>query len=184
MAESEAGGSEVFTSTGIGFAIALGRRVLPRVFNRCHTLRVRLVCFVAGLAVLLGVAACRRGAPVFDPTPGPTQADGTISGTVRGPEGTSAIEGREVAVVNVNTGAREQTKTNNAGGFTFKVKPGKYRVELALLSGEVLVKQPGVINVNRSDVDAHADFVVGANRVSRPRFPAPRSQDGLGAPTA
>lgn len=121
--------------------------------------------------------------PVIDTSPGPVQADGTISGTVRGPEGTSAIEGRDVAIVNVTTGAREQMKTSNTGGFTFKVKPGKYRVELALLPGEVLVKQPGVINVNRSDVDAHADFVVGSSRVARPRFAAPRF-DGLGSPIA
>ena len=120
---------------------------------------------------------------MFDPSPRPSQTDGTISGTVRGPEGTSAIDARDVAVVNVATGERSQVKTNNAGGFTFKVKPGEYRVELVLLPGEVLVKQPGVINVNRSDVDAHADFVVGTRRVARPRFAAPRF-DGLGSPIA
>ena len=146
--------------------------------------RLRLICFAMGVIALLSLAACRRGAPVFDPSPRPTQADGTISGTVRGPEGTSAIEGRDVTVVNVDTGAREQVKTNKAGGFTFKVKPGKYRVELALISGEMLVKQPGVINVNRSDVDAHADFIVGTSRVARPRFAAPRAADGLGSPSA
>lgn len=150
----------------------------------CTSSRTRTICFVAGAVLLLSIAACRQGVPVIDPTPGPVQADGTISGTVRGPEGTSAIEGRDVAVVNVDTGVRDQMKTNNAGGFSFKVKPGKYRVELTLLAGEVLVKKPGVINVNRSDVDAHADFVVGTNRVSRPRFPAPRSRDGLGSPIA
>ena len=154
------------------------------LFSRCNSANMRLICFAAGVAVLLSIAACRRGVPVIDPSPGPAQADGTISGTVRGPEGTSAIEGRDVTIVNVATGAREQAKTSNTGGFTFKVKPGKYRVELALLPGEVLVKQPGVINVNRSDVDAHADFVVGSNRVSRPRFASPRSSDGLGSPIA
>jgi hypothetical protein len=154
------------------------------IFNSCHSSRMRLICFGAGVTVLLSIAACRQGVPVFDPSPGITQADGTISGTVRGPEGTSPIEGRDVTVVNVDTGARDRVKTNNAGGFTFKVKPGKYRVELALLSGEVLVKQPGVINVNRSDVDAHADFVIGTSRISRPRFAAPRSTNGLGSPSA
>ena len=134
--------------------------------------------------LLLSIAACRHGAPVIDTSPRPLQADGTISGTVRGPEGTSAVEGREVTIINVQTGAREQVKTNNAGGFTFKVKPGRYRVELALLEGEVLVKKPGVINVNRSDVDAHADFVISAGRISRPRFAAPRPIDGLGSPIA
>jgi hypothetical protein len=144
---------------------------------------LRLICCLAGLSVLLSLGACRRGAPVFDPSPGPPTTDGTISGTVRGPEGTSAIDGRDVVLVNIATGERASVKTNNAGGFTFKVKPGKYRVELALLSGEVLVKQPGVINVNKSDVDAHADFVIGASRISRPPFAAPRF-DGLGSPMA
>jgi len=74
--------------------------------------------------------------------------------------------------------------TNNAGGFTFKVKPGKYRVELMLLEGETLVKRPGVISVNRSDVDAHADFVIGTSRIARPRFAAPRIDNGLAPPIA
>jgi hypothetical protein len=66
-----------------------------------------------------------------------------------------------------------------------KVPPGRYRVELALLEGEVLVKKPGVIRVNRSDVDTHADFVLGTARLSRPRLPRPqRGDDGLGAPIA
>jgi hypothetical protein len=132
------------------------------------------------LAVMAMLSAC-HGGPVVDLSPKPLTADGTISGTVRGPEGTSAIEGREVEVVNVDTGERQHTATNNAGGFTFKVKPGKYRVELSLHDGETLIKKPDVINVNRSDVDAHADFIVGAARVSRPRFRAPRADDGLGS---
>lgn len=152
--------------------------------SRVTSPAIRLTCFVTGLVVLISLAACRRGMPVIDPSPGPVRADGTISGTVRGPEGTSAIENRDVAVINVDTGVRAEGKTNNAGGFTFKVAPGKYRVELALLPGEVIVKQPGVINVNRSDVDAHADFVVGSRKDARPRFTAPRMYDGLGSPSA
>ena len=138
---------------------------------------------IAALVFLAG-AACRQGVPVIDTTPRPAQADGTISGTVRGPEGTSPIEGRLVEVVNVDTGERQRTTTNNAGGFTFKVRPGKYQVQLTLREGEVLVKKPSVINVNRSDVDAHADFVLGTARVVRPRSPRLRGDDGLGSPIA
>ena len=137
-----------------------------------------------GLLTLLSVSACRRGVPVIDPGPRPAQADGTISGTVRGPEGTSAIEGRVVEVENVETGERHSATTNPAGGFSFKLKPGKYRVKLPLRDGESLVRQPGVIDLNRSDVDAHADFVLGTPRVSKPRGPAYRLDDGLGAPIA
>lgn len=129
---------------------------------------------------LLALAAC-HGGPVLDLTPKPAEADGTISGIVRGPEGTSAVSGRTVEVVNVDTGERQRTATGLTGGFTFKVKPGKYRVDLSLLDGETLIKRPDVINVNRSDIDAHADFVLGASRASRPRTRMPRSDDGLGA---
>jgi hypothetical protein len=115
--------------------------------------------------------------------PRPAQADGTISGTVRGPEGTSPVDGRLVEVRNVVTGERQRTSTNNAGGFTFKVKPGKYQVELTLRDGEVLLKKPAVIDVNRSDVDAFADFVLGTARALRPRAPH-RGDDGLGSPIA
>jgi hypothetical protein len=134
--------------------------------------------------LIVVIAACRQGKPVFDPGPPNARADGTISGTVRGPENAYSIEGRTVEVVNVETGERQTTSTNNAGGFTFKVKPGKYRVALTLLSGEVLLKQPSVIDVNRSDVDAHADFVIGSSRALRQRGPRFRGDDGLGAPIA
>ena len=135
-----------------------------------------------GVMAVMSLGAC-HGGPVLDLSPKPLQADGTISGTVRGPEGTSAVEGRTVEVVNVDTGERQRATTNNAGGYTFKVKPGKYRVEVTLLDGETFVKKPDIITVNRSDVDAHADFVVAAPRISRPRH-APRSDDGLGSAIA
>ena len=138
---------------------------------------------MALVVTLTSLAAC-HGGPILDLSPKPLQADGTISGTVRGPEGTSAIEGRSVEVINVETGERQHATTNNAGGFTFKVKPGNYRVELTLQEGEALVKKPGVIHVNRSDVDAHADFVVGVVRISYPRNQIPRADDGLGSAIA
>jgi hypothetical protein len=119
--------------------------------------------------------------PIIDTAPKPVEAEGTLSGTVRGPEGTSPVDGRTVEVVNIATNVRQRTTTNNAGGFSFKLPPGKYRVELPLRQGEALVKQPGVIDLNRSDVDAHADFVLGTPRILRPRYHAPRGDDGLGS---
>lgn len=150
-------------------------------FHWAH--RLRTLFLVAFSAALLSVGAC-HGGPVVDLSTKPVEADGTISGIVRGPEGTTAIEGRNVEVINVETGERQRVATNNAGGFTFKVKPGNYRVELTLLDGETLVKKPDVIHVNRSDVDAHADFVLGAARISRPRSRKPRADDGLGSAIA
>jgi hypothetical protein len=144
---------------------------------------VKAVALLFGLAVLLSIG-CRQGKPVIDTTPGPAEAFGTISGTVRGPEGTSSIEGRMVEVINVESGERQRLATSNVGGFTFKVKPGKYRVQVELRDGETIIKQPGVMNVNRSDVDAHADFVIGSVRVARPRFPVRQTDTGLGPPIA
>jgi hypothetical protein len=152
--------------------------------NTSHRAHAAAFCLAWTAALLLAVAGCRPGTPVIDTGPKPIEADGTISGTVRAPEGTSPFNGRAVEVINVDSGARQRVLTNSAGGFTFKVKPGKYRVELTLHEGETLVKSPDVINVNRSDVDANADFVIGASTIARPRYHAPRSDDGLGAAVA
>lgn len=150
-----------------------------------HSKRIiSIAALIIGVVALLSFSACRQGIPVVDPGPKPEVAAGTISGTVRVQSGVASIEGRTVQVVNVDTGASETTTTNNAGGFTFKVRPGKYRVELTLFDGETLVKRPDVINVNRSDVDAHADFVIGTSRIVRPRFAAPRVDNGLAPPIA
>jgi hypothetical protein len=133
---------------------------------------------------MLGAAGCRRGLPApLDTGPRPVQSDSTISGTVRGPEGTTPIDGRIIDIVNVATLDRQRIVTNEAGGFSVRLQPGDYRVELKLREGEALVRQPGVIHLNRSDADAQADFVIGTSRVSRPR-PAYRVDDGLGSPVA
>jgi hypothetical protein len=132
------------------------------------------------ILTLLSLATCKQGVPIIDPGEKPPTADGTISGIVRGPEGSSPVEGRVVEAVNVQSGARQRVTTSNTGGFSFKLHPGKYRIELTLRDGETIVKQPGVIDLNRSDVDAHADFVIGSPKVLRPRW-APRGDDGLGS---
>jgi hypothetical protein len=151
---------------------------------RCHSAHATALLIAVVAATSFSVGACRPGVPVVDTGPKPLRADGTISGTVRGPEGTSPVAGRIVEVINTDTGERQRVVTSNTGGFTFKVKPGKYRVELKLQDGENLLKSPGVIDVNRSDVDANADFVIGAASVARPRYHAPRADDGLGAAIA
>ena len=135
---------------------------LRDLLNGRRAMLMAALCALTLAMAIASVAACRRGVPVIDPGERPPATDGTISGTVRGPEGTSSIAGRQVEVINVETGERQSTHTNPAGGFTFKVKPGKYRVEVVTLAGESVLKRPGVMNVNRSDVDAHADFVLGS----------------------
>jgi len=133
---------------------------------------------------VLIVAACRQGVPVIDTAPKPANPNGTISGIASGPEGASAVSGRVIEVVNVDTGERQRETTSSTGGFTFKLKPGKYRVELTLHEGESVIKQPGVIDLNKSDVDAHADLVVGVTRISHPRPSGASANSGLGPPIA
>jgi len=136
------------------------------------------------MLVWLIAAACRPGVPLIDTAPKPASPNGTVSGVVRGPEGTSPIVGRVVEVINVDTGERQQETTSSTGGFTFTLKPGQYRVELTLREGESLARRPSVVDLNKSDRDAHADFLRAVVRTSH-RFPTGGSTySGLGPPIA
>ena len=154
--------------------------VLPAAAHpkRCP---LSLVWLTLTLIVLTASWGCRR-TPVLETDP-TAQARVVVSGRIRGPERSTLIDGRIVELVNLTTLERHRVSTDAAGGFTFKVQPGDYRVELTLRDGEALVREPGVIHVNRSDVDADADFVIGNGRASRPR-PVHRVDDGLGSPVA
>jgi len=132
--------------------------------------------------VLSAAWGCRRPAPALETTP-TAQVRGVISGRIRGPQRSTMLDGRVVELVNLTTLERQRVSTSSSGSFAFQVQPGDYRVELTLLDGEALVRQPGVIHVNRTDVDSDADFVLGNGRVSRPR-PAYKTDDGLGSPVA
>jgi hypothetical protein len=135
-----------------------------------------------GVLVTFGsLSACHPGQPSIDTGPKPVQLDGTITGTVRGPEGAAPIEGRIVEVINQATGEKLETTTSTIGGFTFKVQPGKYVVQVALHEGEMLIRRPDVVSVNRRGNDTQADFLIAPARALRPRYHAPRGDDGLGA---
>jgi hypothetical protein len=136
----------------------------------------------AGL-LLVSLTGCGRGAREIDSRLIAIDSS-SITGTVRGPEGRSSVDGRAIEVVNIDSGERLRGSTNTTGGFSFRLKPGKYRMVLALRDGESLLREPGIIDVNRADAAVHADFVLGNVRVSRPRGPAYRTDDGLGSPIA
>ena len=137
-----------------------------------------------GIAALVFAGACRRGVPAVDLGPKPPAAQGTITGIVRGPEGAAPVVGRTVEVINTATGERRSVQTASNGGFTLQVPAGKYRLELALRDGETLVKRPGIVDMDRGDIDSHIEFVLGPARVLRPRGPAYRLDNGLGSPVA
>jgi len=93
------------------------------------------------------------------------------------------MDGRILEVIDLTTNRRQRVTTDHHGGFSVSLDPGDYRVVLTLRDGEAIVREPGVIHVDRSAVDADADFVIGTSRVSRPR-PAYKVDDGLGSPVA
>jgi hypothetical protein len=114
----------------------------------------------ASLAALVTAGGCRTVAPVVggDDVPG---ARGTLSGTVRGADNTAPAVGRTVEAVEVDTGQRYSAITNVTGGFTIMVPEGRYRLKVALLEGESVVKDPGVVNVSKSDAESRIDIVLG-----------------------
>jgi hypothetical protein len=135
-----------------------------------------------GILLLLVTVGCRRGVPVVDLGPKPPDPRGTLTGIVRGPEGTSPVVGRDVHIVNTETGARHTAQTAANGGFTIQLPAGKYRLDLPLRDGETLVRRPGIVDLGKGDIDSHIEFVLGAARASRQRGPAYRLDNGLGAP--
>lgn len=154
--------------------------------NGCHYYpgRVTGLWLALGIAAVLLFGACRRGVPVVDVGPKPPNPQGTITGIVRGPEGAPAIVGRTVEAINTTTGERRSAKTAQNGGFTILVPPGKYRLELTLKDDETIVKRPGVVDMDKGDIDSHIEFVLGPSRIARPHGPAYRVDNGLGAPVA
>lgn len=140
---------------------------------------VSALWLVAGILALLYVGACRRGVPALDLGPKPPAARGTITGLVRGP-GDVALPGRTVELINVMTGEKHTASTADNGGFTIQLPHGKYRLELQLHDGETLAKRPGIVDLDRGDIDSHIEFVVSAARTAR--RPVYRLDNGLGSP--
>jgi hypothetical protein len=137
---------------------------------------------LAGLLTIVAVG-CGPGTREIDSRPVAFDAS-TITGTVRGSEGHSPVDGRAIEVVNIESGERLLANTDTSGTFSFRVKPGKYRLVLPLRDGESLVRAPGIIQLDRPAAAVRADVVLGSGRVSRPRGPAYRTDDGLGSPIA
>lgn len=111
------------------------------------------------LLMLSGGCAARHGRPLIggSTVPNPT---GTISGTVTATTGT-ALEGRRVTAINMANETHYEATTATNGGYTIKVPPGRYRLEVELRGGDQLARQPEQTNVNIGDVDERMDFVIG-----------------------
>jgi hypothetical protein len=109
------------------------------------------------MAVLLGLG-CHPSRPVTDPGPRP-DVGGSISGMVSANDGT-ALGARKVVAMNMKTGELVETSTATNGGYTMRVPPGPYRLELEVRAGEALVTSPEPTEVDPGDLDAGRNFVV------------------------
>jgi hypothetical protein len=111
--------------------------------------------------VLLNAPACRSGQPLLVSATGDKTTPGTIGGIVSAVGG-DRLAGRGVHAVQVRTSQRFSATTNVTGGFSIKVPPGEYRLEVDLQPGEKVVRDPGVVHINKSDLDANLEIVVGS----------------------
>ena len=116
----------------------------------------------AGMVVLLMLSsgcAARHGRPLIG---GSTVANptGTLSGNVTTMTGTP-LEGRRVSAINMATEAHFDATTASNGGYTIKVPPGRYRLEVELRGGDQIARQPEQTNVTVGDVDESLNFVIG-----------------------
>ena len=126
----------------------------------------RLSCCV--LAFVVTSVACHPG-PVLDTGPKQASVGGTIAGIVTTADSTVAVPGRKVTAIETTTGSRYDATTATNGGYTIQVPEGTYRIEVELLTGEALAKQPDPTRVNNSDLDSGRNFVITAKP---PRSPA------------
>jgi len=120
----------------------------------------RLGAVFAALVLLAG-AACHTNRPLWSATPGDKTTPGTIAGIMR-TTGGDVLPGRRVNAIQVGTSQSYSAVTNVTGGFSIPVPPGKYRLEPELREGEKVVRDPGIVNINKSDLDANLVIIVGS----------------------
>jgi carboxypeptidase family protein len=135
-----------------------GDRVGPRRFAMSNR-RITAVVLAAALASASG---CRAGQPIYSRTPADQTTPGTIAGIVSTGEGGEPLAGRRVYAVELAGSRRYAATTNVTGGFSIPVPPGKYRLEVELREGERVLRSPGTIDINKSDLDANLEVVIGS----------------------
>jgi hypothetical protein len=119
-------------------------------------MKIQHVLPVGVLCVSLG---CLPGGPVVDTGTEPN-VGGSIAGRVTASDGATALGARKVTAVNVSSGERHEVSTATNGGYTVRVPPGTYSLEVELRPGETLATRPDSTQVDVGDLDAGRDFVV------------------------
>ena len=121
--------------------------------------KLRTPALFCVVLMLSGACAARHGRPIVGGSVVPN-ATGTISGNVTSSTGTP-LDGRRVSAIDVASEMHFDATTAKDGGYTIKVPPGRYRLEVELRGGDQIAKQPTQTQVNVGDVDEKLDFVVG-----------------------
>jgi hypothetical protein len=124
-------------------------------------MRMNRLAALSAVLVLMAVPACRMWQPVGVRSSGDMTTPGTIGGILSAVGG-ERLAGREVRAVHIGGADKYSAVTNVTGGFTIKVPPGEYRLEIDLREGEKIVRSPGTIHINKSDLDANLEIVVGS----------------------
>ncbi|MDQ3071074.1 MAG: carboxypeptidase-like regulatory domain-containing protein [Acidobacteriota bacterium] len=112
------------------------------------------------------LAACRTGVPIVDTNPGPAVVTGTITGSVSSEDGKTGIAGRKVTAVNIESGENAVAVTSETGGYTLKVAPGRYRVNVELRQGEAVIRDKGTFTVGKSELQHDVDIRIGLRRAA------------------
>ena len=116
---------------------------------------------VALAAALTSLPGCRTGKPIVDVGPDIESARATVSGTVRGPDGTSPLAARTVEAVQVDGDGRVTARTNVTGSYTLQVPQGVWRIQLVRIDGEDIIEQPSEpLKLGNSEMETGIDFVV------------------------
>jgi hypothetical protein len=120
---------------------------------------MRRAARLLAVVMLFAGTACRTGRPVWSATPGDDTTPGTIAGILR-TSGGDPVAGRRVEAIPLEGSQKYATVTSVTGGFSIPVPPGKYRLQPELREGETVVRDPGVVDITKSDLDANRDIVI------------------------
>ena len=96
--------------------------------------RMKHIGAACAVLVLLAGPACRSGQPLLVSSQGDMTTPGTIGGILSAVGG-DRLAGRGVYAVQVGTSQRFSAVTNVTGGFTIKVPPGEYHLQVDLQPG-------------------------------------------------
>ena len=112
------------------------------------------------VAVLMNVDCHPKPAVV---TTSSVAVGGTIAGVLNGPAG-GTIGNRTITAINLETGQRYQTATGMNGGYSMRVPPGTYRLDVELREGEKLAREDATILLKNGDAAVDSDVDANANR--------------------